>query len=260
MSKGIKRAIFIVLLLIFAGSTGYIGYSLWQYRANEQFYTQMADQYIQPSAAPASGTDGQESVIAPVTVDFAALRQRNPEVVGWIYCEDSVINYPILRGEDNDFYLHHDIDGKESRSGSIFMDTENEAGFGDLNTVLYGHHMKDKSMFASIEYWADQAYYESHPVMWILTPEQDYRVDLFSGYTISAFSDTYRLFSEAGEEFQTYLTDMASKSDFQVNVSLEGDAHYVLLSTCAYSFEDARYVLHGKLVAADSAGGVLKNY
>ena len=258
MSKGIKRTVFLVLLLIFVGSTGYIGYSMWQYKANEQFYTQMADQYIQPAAAE-GGAAGQESVTAPITVDFAALQQRNPDVVGWIYCEDSVINYPILRGEDNDFYLHHDIDGKESRSGSIFMDTENAADFSNLNTVLYGHHMKDKSMFASIEYWADQAYFESHPVMWILTPNQDYRVDLFSGYTISAFSDNNPLFAEPGEEFDSYLQDMASRSDFQAEVGLEGDAHYVLLSTCAYSFEDARYVLHGKLAPINSAGGMPTN-
>lgn len=252
MNKWVKRAIFIVLLVVFFGSTGYIGYSMWQYRANEQFYIQMADQYTQPSSVPESKENG---VYAPITVDFEALKQKNPDVTGWIYCEDSVINYPILKGEDNDFYLHHNIDGEYSKAGSIFMDTENTSGFGDPNTVLYGHHMKDKSMFASIEYWAEQAYYEGHPVMWILTPEQDYRVDLFSGYTISAFSDTYRIFPEAGEEFNAYLTDMASRSDFQAEVSLEGDAHYVLLSTCAYSFEDARYVLHGKLVPVDSAGG-----
>ena len=258
MKKWVKRSIFIVLLAVFLGSTGYIGYSTWQYKVNERLYTQLAGEYTQVSEAIPADAAKKDRILAPITVDFAALQQQNPDVVGWIYCEDSVINYPILQGEDNDYYLHHSIDGAYSKAGSIFMEADNKQDFQDPNTILYGHHMKDKSMFASIEYWAEQAYYEDHPVMWILTPEQDYRVDLFSGYTISAYSDTYQIFSGSGEEFQAYLQNAAAKSDFQADVALEGDARYVLLSTCAYVFDDARYVLHGKLVAADSAGGIGK--
>lgn len=258
MKKGVKFAVFAVLLAVFLGSTGYIAYTNWQYQENQDLYAGLAGDYTNVSAGALAETAGADQVFAPITVDFAALQQVNEDVVGWIYCEDSVINYPILKGEDNDYYLHHSIDGRETKAGSIFMEAENRSDFSDPNTVLYGHHMKDKSMFASIEYWADQAYYEGHPAMWILTPTQDYRVDLFSGYTVSAYSDTYRLFSGAGEEFNAYLKEMASRSDFTADVDLTGDAHYVMLSTCAYSFEDARYVLHGKLVPADSAAGTAK--
>ena len=115
--------------------------------------------------------------------------------------------------------------------------------------------MKNGSMFAGLDKWADQEYYEEHPVMWLLTPEQDFKVLLFSGYTTSATSDTYTIFTGPAEEIDDYLRKSVSQSDFQANVVLYREARYVLLSTCAYVFDNARYVLHGVLVPVDSAGG-----
>lgn len=248
MKKWVKRSIFIVLLAVFLGSTGYIGYSTWQYKVNERLYTQLAGEYTQVSEAIPADAAKKDRILAPITVDFAALQQQNPDVVGWIYCEDSVINYPILQGEDNDYYLYHSIDGAYSKAGSIFMEADNKQDFQDPNTILYGHHMKDKSMFASIEYWAEQAYYEDHPVMWILTPEQDYKVLIFSGYNTPAVSDTYKIFHEPCPELNEYLSKCAAQSDFETGIEPDGKGKYVVLSTCSYVFEDARYVLHGVMV------------
>ena len=116
--------------------------------------------------------------------------------------------------------------------------------------------MKNGSMFATLDHWAEQEYYEGHPVMWLLTPEQDYKIVLFSGYTTSASSDTYAIFDGPCQELDAYLIKCRSQSDFSAEVELEGDSRYVLLSTCAYVFDNARFVLHGKLVPVDSAGGV----
>ena len=166
----------------------------------------------------------------------------------------------MLQGTDNDYYLHHTYDGKSSISGSIFADANNRPDFADSNTVIYGHHMKNKSMFATISNWAEQDYYEEHPVMWLLTPRQDYKIVLFSEYTTSAYSDTYVMYPEACPEMDEYLKRAAQSSNFQsdiqTNGELTGDAHYVLLSTCAYVFDNARDVLHGKLVPVNSIGGV----
>ena len=164
----------------------------------------------------------------------------------------------LVQGEDNDLYLHHSYDKAYSVSGSIFVDSGNRKGFVDSNTIIYGHHMKNGSMFASLSKWSDQQYYEEHPVMWLLTPERDYKVELFSGYTTSAYAETYTMFPEPGAEVDAYLERAAGQSDFQPaeGTGLDGEAHYVLLSTCAYVFDNARSVLHGKLVPVDSAGGV----
>lgn len=193
----------------------------------------------------------------PIKVDFDELKEINPEIVAWIYCEDSVINYPVCRANDDEYYLHHSYDKKPKTSGAIFMETANQADCSDMNLILYGHHMKNKTMFATLSYWAEQEYYESHPFMWFLTPERTYRVDLFSGYITDARSDTYTVFQGYAPELMPYLEAAKEKSHFKAALpelsflikedELEKEK-FVVLSTCDYSFEGARYVLHGHLV------------
>ncbi len=259
MKKVISRIIVAILLLLFIGSVGAILFILKQYRDDEAVYGQAAQRFTMEND-PAAEPEGSKEECAPIVVDFEALKKENEDVIGWIYCEDTVIDYPVLRGEDNDYYLHHTYDRKSSISGSIFVDTNNRPGFVDSNTVIYGHHMKNKSMFATISNWAGQEYYEEHPIMWLLTPEQDYKIVLFSEYTTSAYSDTYLMYQEPCPELNEYLKKAAKKSNFrsdaQSEEQLDGNARYVLLSTCAYVFDDARDVLHGKLVPVNSAGGV----
>ena len=248
MKKKIRRIIMAVLLVIFIGSVGVIGFVMKQYRDNDRIYAQASEEFTKTNEA--SGGE-----IAPKVVDFDALRQVNAEVVAWIYCEGTVIDYPVLQGGDNKFYLSHTYEKDYSVSGSIFADCHNRPGFADANTILYGHHMKNDSMFATLENWQDQQYYEDHPVMWLLTPEQDYKIELFSGYMTSARADTYTMIQEPGEEMDAYLEKALSQSAFQTDVELDRESRYVLLSTCAYVFDNARAVLHGKLVPAGSAGG-----
>ena len=92
--------------------------------------------------------------------------------------------------------------------------------------------------------------------MWILTPEQDYRVELFSAYYISAFSDAYTLYRYPSPDLDEYLAVTMSRAQASADVELDGEAKYVMLSTCAYVFDYARAVVHGKMVPVDSAGGV----
>jgi len=196
-------------------------------------------------------------VLAPIRVDFKSLLDVTEDVKGWIYCGDTNINYPILHGPTNNTYLRHTYDGEYNIAGSIFIETDNDPDFKDLNTIVYGHHMNDGSMFATLEDWADQEYYEDHPVMWILTPKQDYMLVLVAGYHTAAGSDAYTMFHEPDEEFRAYLDKAVEKSDFKTDYLLPigNNTHYVMLSTCAYIFNNARYVIHGLLVPIDSAGG-----
>ncbi len=263
MGKWIRRFVVVVLLGIFLYSVTTIAIIMYQYKVSDELYESTASQFTVTHASAegeGTGTEGEAPAqdtaeIAPISVDFAGLQAVNGDVCGWIYCEDTPINYPVVHGEDNDFYLMHNYDGTDSASGSIFMEADNRPGFADSNTIIYGHHMKNGSMFATLDKWAEQEYYEGHSVMWLLTPEQDYKIVLFSGYTTSANSDTYMIFDGACGELDDYLAKCKGQSDFDAEVELEGDARYVLLSTCAYVFDNARYVLHGKLVPADSAGG-----
>lgn len=267
MGKIIRTVVIGLLLLIFAGSVVTIVRTTLISQAEAQLYERSAEQFVtvkptetvlQESAGPAGAQPSQaQETTAPIQVDFAALQTENPQVVGWIYCEDTVINYPVLQGNDNSYYLSHAYDGTESSNGSIFVEAENAVGFADANTIIYGHNMKNRTMFGTLEDWARQDYYEAHPVLWLLTPEQDYRLVLFSGYTTWGGSEVYTLFPAYGAELEAYLQAAVQKSDFAASVALPSDGHYVLLSTCAYAFQNARYVLHGVLEPVEKTAGAV---
>lgn len=258
MRKKLKWIVMVLLLVLFFGAGGTIVTTQLRYEKSREIYVQAAESYTgkkeSPASAPGSQSDGQggaassqKEETAPISVDFDALQKINPEVVGWLYCEGTNLNYPVMHGSDNLYYLSHSYDRQEIRSGAVFLDAQSAEIFRDSNTVIYGHSMSDGSMFSKLEDWKDQAYFEKHPVMWLLTPSEDYRVTLFSGYTTSAYSDTYTIFQNPCRQLEDYLSKVKAQSDFTAQVSLGKDEHYVVLSTCAYEFDDARYVLHGKL-------------
>lgn len=252
MDRRIRRIAAGILLVIFLGSTGVILYTKHQYRVSEDLYSQASDRYTVRMEEP-EVQDGE--ALAPVVVDFDLLQEENEDIVGWIYCEGTPLDYLVVQGPDNDYYLRRSYDGVHSTAGTIFIDANNRPGFADCNTIIYGHNMKNGSMFAVLSNWAEQEFYEAHPVIWFLTPERDYQIVLKSGYTVSAHSDTYTIYPEACEEFDGYLADAQERSNFEPVQGPEGEGHYALLSTCSYVFDDARYVLLGELVPADSAGG-----
>ena len=115
--------------------------------------------------------------------------------------------------------------------------------------------MRDGSMFEVLEDWKKQSFYDAHPYLWILTPEQDYVVVLFSGYTTSATSDSYQIFNMPGDDLNAYLQNALNHSEFSADVELDPAAKYVMLSTCSYEFSNSRFVLHGMMVPVASAGG-----
>ena len=268
--RRVRRVAMLVALAVFCGCAAGAGTIWYQYRKGDALYAAAAARYRTPAVQTivAAADEGAAAVVfdedeqieycepAPIQVDFQALQAESDDVIGWIYCPDTVIDYPVMQGDDNDYYLHRGYDGAYSVFGSIFADAANSPDFSDASTILYGHHMNNGSMFASLDHWADQEYYEAHSEMWLLTPQQDYKLVLVAGYTTAAESDTYTTFARADDAFQAYLADALSRSDFTANVEADPEGRYVMLSTCAYVFTNARYVIHAMLVPAASAGGV----
>lgn len=225
-----------------------------QYGRERKEYAKVAETVISHTASKKLPSEVKKlPTQCPIEVDFAALKQVNPEIIGWIYCENTVINYPICYSGDDEYYLTHSYDKSVKKSGAIFLEALNDIHFEDSNSILYGHHMKDKSMFATLSYWAKQEYYEAHPYMWLITPQQIYRLDIISGYDTVANSDSYTIFQENGDLQRDYIEKIIKKSQFQADIdTLLGDGEYedekyVMLSTCEYTSEHARYVLHGVL-------------
>jgi len=234
---GLWRAVAAVVLgVIFLGSAGVVGFVVYQYSESDAIYRDAVDKYVGPSD------------IAPISVNFKKLHKVNPDVVGWIYCEGTAIDYPVLMGKDNDQYLHTDYKGEYNMNGSIFVDADNTPGFTDSNTIIYGHHMANGSMFAGLEKWGDQEYYEEHPIIWLITPAKVYQIVLFSGHHTASTSSMYDIITHPGAQMDAFLSEALEKSEFEADVTLNRRARYVMLSTCAYLFDGDRYVLHGYLV------------
>ena len=197
----------------------------------------------------------------PIEVDFDKLKSVNEDVVGWIYVDALPdISYPIVKGKDNQTYLHQTYEKNYNFAGTIFVDYENSGDFSDCNTLVYGHNMKNGSMFGHLKkFREDDRLYKQDKYFWILTPERNYRYEIISAYTTGVNSDTYTLFKGPGEEFEKYLETIKGYSEIQTDdTDLTIKDKIVTLSTCTGN-ESTRFVVQGKRVDAEDADGAAAN-
>lgn len=188
------------------------------------------------------------SAACPISVDFSALKENIPDLVGWIYGEGTAISYPVVQGEDNAYYLRHMADGRSNASGAIFMDVRNQEHTPLSNEILYGHHMKNGSMFAGLMAYKSQTYYEAHPCFYYLTEEKRYRLEILRAGVTTGTSDVFQ------SAFRTKLDRAAYEKEWtHINVLTPvfddaPDAPLMTLSTCSYEMADARFVVQGQLI------------
>lgn len=173
-----------------------------------------------------------------------SLNNAYPDVIGWLYIPDTSINYPIMQGNDNDFYLHHAYDGSYLNAGSVFLDHRCENRFMNPINIVYGHNMGNGSMFAGLLKFADSAYFDSHRHGWIATPETVYRIDFFSCAKADMNDELY----DGSTLINEWLSHLYDVSVVWENADFSGNDRFISLSTCSYEFENARTILTGKLV------------
>ncbi len=184
-----------------------------------------------------------------VSMDFSDLQEINPEIIGWIRMEGSDIDYPIMQTNNNSYYLTHLYNREYNNNGSIFMDCRNSADFSDKNTVLYGHHMRnDVAMFASLKWYKDQEFYEANPTITLFTPEGDYLIELICGTVENGNHEFISFDFEDSEAFLSYIEEFRSRSTFTSDVEVQSGDQIVSLCTCSYEWENARYMVIGRLV------------
>lgn len=237
--------IVIILLIVFM----YCIYNIINYFNNSKKNKRLTDELknIAVKEIPQDNKieDNEIKSTTPIEVDFNKLKEINSNINAWIYMEDSIINYPIVKGNDNSFYLNHSIDGKYNPNGSLFIDYRNKDNFEDMVTYIYGHHMKNNTMFGNLELFKEQNYYDNHKEMYLFTKEDNYILELFAGFTTADGSKIYNYINtKSNEEIVQYAKD---KSNFESNVEILPENKIVVLSTCSYDYENARYVLLGVL-------------
>ena len=186
----------------------------------------------------------------PKSINFKSLKEKNNEVIGWIFNKNGVINYPVMQTNDNAYYLDHLIDGRKNANGSIFADFENSPDFTDYNTFIYGHSMKNGTMFATLLRYRNQDYYNAYPLFYLYTPNGDYTIEIFSAYQTTS-NDTVYTFCKTKEQFASYLEHLKKSSKIVTDVTVTDTDRVVVLSTCAYTSDQARFVVIGKLCPVD---------
>jgi len=254
MRNWIRRGLCAVLLVVFVTSGWKVYRISREYADASKRYTEL-EQYVsvpaRPEAEPVPPGTAEEPPVPAETdtgpeVDFETLSQINPDLVGWLYVEGTRINYPVVQGADNGKYLTHQFDGSRNSSGCLFLDAENDPFFGEKNHIVYGHYMKNKSMFYDLGGYKQQEFYDEHPTGWLMTPSGGYRIRFFSGYVANTGADAWdTAFSD--EAYGAWLKTLGKKSCFASGVVPETGDRILTLSTCSYEFDDARFVVHGIL-------------
>lgn len=232
--RAAENVIMVCLALIMVVS-GYRVYTIYRdYKANQSAYDNVSQ-----NAHP-DGFTGD--------IDFDALREINPEVIGWLYNEDLKIDYPIVQGTDNKTYLSKLFDGTWGGCGTLFADCITEAPFRQFNTIVYGHHMKDGTMFAQLKRYKDPEYIKGNPRLELITPEGKFHLQIWAFLNQPADSNIYTTnITDAGSQ-QNYLDLAAGMADYITNVEVAPGDRLVVLSTCAYEYQDARYIVVCKMV------------
>ena len=182
-------------------------------------------------------------------VDFKALREKNPDTVGWLYVGSCGISYPIVQGEDNDYYMHHTFEGTVNSSGAIIMDYRDDKYLKDWNTFIYGHNMKNGSMFGSLKkLLKDETLYDTDPYIYVYLPGYIYRYKIFSYYKDKPDSKMYWT-ADTLQEYRQYIRDALSLSVRDLGVETSEENNMVTLVTCSGSGAGKmRFFVHGEFI------------
>lgn len=180
-------------------------------------------------------------------IDLAALREVNEDVVGWIRIPDTKIDYPLMQGEDNDYYLNHTWERSSNSVGSIFLEYRNSPDLMDYNTIIYGHNMKNGSMFATLSRYSSEQYWELHPYVYITTDAGVYRYEVFSSYKANVDGVTYGLSFHQAKTKETFLLHILGNSSIHPEIVPGKNDRILTLSTCSGADYSTRWVVHARL-------------
>lgn len=179
--------------------------------------------------------------------DLEALREVNPDVIGWIWIPDTKIDYPLLQGEDNNYYLEHTWEGRANGHGSIFLECRNSPDLTDFNTIIYGHNMLNGSMFSQLQDYKKESFWEAHPYVYILTDEGVFRYEIFSSYAAKVASITYQLSFQQTETREAFISNALEKSNIDTGIVPETTDRFITMSTCTGAGYGSRRVVHARL-------------
>lgn len=251
--KKSNKSITIAVLCLLAASvciavfSGYkLRESLEVYEEGDQSYEFLQEQVRNIGGVSSENTGAKLFDIPPVSIDFEMLKEVNEDAAAWLYGPGTVIDYPVMKAEDYSWYLNHLPDGTYNGNGTLFLDYNNPPDFSGRLNIIYGHHMRSKKMFGSLEGYKKQEYFDENPYLYLYTPQGNYRIDLKYGCVIKAGEWRDRAFMYE-VNLDSLLSYASSMTTFKSDAGYSEDDKFIVLSTCSYEFDDARYIVIGVL-------------
>lgn len=242
----------LILALVFLGAGAGMLFSDFQNKNREkQKYESLAEIARQSTGAETetkteagyseSVSESEPSYVSPI--QFDKLKAINPDIAGWIRIEGTSIDYPIVQTDNNETYLETDFEGGKNASGAIYLDFESEPDFSGRHNIIYGHHMKNGTMFKDIVKYKDEAFYKEHQKITIYTPEREYDLRPITVLYTDASGERRRTRFDTEERFKAYADEMTKGGLFyqKPESSMESLWSFV---TCSYEFPDARTILY----------------
>ncbi len=233
----VLRAAFLLSALVFC-------ISVWQLVKIGKGYLDGQSEYKELRKIAANSKDHKDQF----RVDFSELMSMNEDTVGWIrfYPEPSVISYPLVQGQEQEYYLHRTFQKAKNASGAIFLDVEASPDFRDKNTIIYGHRMKDGSMFRHLQDYSEREFWEKNQYFYIYTPYgTEITYHIYSAGEVKAVSDTYLTSFDGVKEYGEFLDMTKETALYDTGVEVRNSDTIVTLSTCTSASDDHRFVVRG---------------
>jgi len=234
-AKKVHRILFLIsgiLIIVFICGIGYYVYPLI-----------MKSQQKQTIIDIAQGETAKNSD----TIDFEGLKALNPETVGWVSIDGTPLDYPVVQTDNNDYYLSHNFEKNPAIEGTVFLDAVCDSK-KSRNDILYGHYMRDESMFGVLWQYQDKAFLKEHNLIQYDRPGDPGEWEIFSVYTTEADYD-YRQPEFANDnDFMIYMNRVKDRSIYDTGVVLKPTDSVLTLSTCIYTFDNARFVVHARKI------------
>lgn len=252
----VSMIIMLVAVVMFLFS----GYKLWgifsEYQKGSSEYNALQQDMVQQIILELPEGLKEEDAYKLFKVDFESLTAINSDVIGWIrFDHPEEINYPVVAGVDNAKYLNRTFEGKYNSAGSLFTDMNNSRLFTDRNTFIYGHNMKNGSMFSKLREYKSKEFCEENPYFYIYTPDgMVSKYEIFATCIVKDTSETYTKWYNNDAEFLEYVNYVRRVALYQTDVEVEATDKMVSLSTCTNVRDDERLVVHAVKVSEELIG------
>lgn len=265
MNNKLRVTLIVLLSAVFAGSAGVIISRSIQYKQGEETYNKAEQLVSMPnlsslprtaSQAPVSSGSSSAVYIDPYAnilrrMDFTSLRKVNSDVVGWIVIPNTIISYPLMQGKDNDFYLHYTWNKEQSAVGAIFLEYRNKRDLSDFNTIVYGHHMNNGSMFAALRFYKDKSYWQAHPAVYLTDDSGSHKYNIFAAYEVNTQGDTYKLGFSGQAAKLNYIQYCRNHSAISTGIVPTASDKILTMSTCIGYGHATRWVVQAVLSGSE---------